>query len=128
MRRVVEVTGPAMAVALHALYERGGPPAVERCRAGRCGGRRSRPSPRTSATSATHAGHLVEMTDRDRTAMAAGATAMIPTFTLTGAAPIAARLEGLGGMGVTEVAFQPAGGVLEPRAADLAAAAAGVAG
>ena len=49
--RVVEVAGPAMAVALHAMYERGGPPPSTRCPAGRCGGRRSRPSPRTSATS-----------------------------------------------------------------------------
>jgi 5,10-methylenetetrahydromethanopterin reductase len=127
--RVVEVTGPAMAVALHAMYERGGPPAVDALPGGAAWREALEAVPEDVRHLATHAGHLVEMTDRDRTAMAAGATAMIPTFTLTGAAPeIAARLEGLRGMGVTEVAFQPCGDDVERELRTFAAAAAGVAG
>ena len=59
---------------------------------------------------ATHEGHLVELSARDRTALDAGAAAMIPAFTLTGpAADVGARVAALADAGVTEVAFQPGG-------------------
>jgi 5,10-methylenetetrahydromethanopterin reductase len=108
--RVAEVAGPAVAVALHALYERGGAAAVD----GLPGGPEWRAAleslPAERRHLATHEGHLVELSDRDRAALAAGATALIPGFTLTGtAAEVKERVDGFAAIGVTEVAVQPGG-------------------
>jgi 5,10-methylenetetrahydromethanopterin reductase len=112
--RVLEAAGPAVAVALHGLYERGGPAAVD----GLPGGPEWRAAlealPAERRHLATHEGHLVELSERDRAALAAGAAAMIPAFTLTGPAEdVGARVAALATAGVTEVAFQPAGADIE---------------
>lgn len=108
--RAVEAAGPAVAVALHGLYERGGAAAVD----GLPGGPEWRAAlealPPDRRHLATHEGHLVELSERDRTALAAGTATMIPAFTLTGPADdVRARVEALAAAGVTEVAFQPGG-------------------
>jgi 5,10-methylenetetrahydromethanopterin reductase len=124
--RVVEAAGPAMAVALHGLYERGGAAAVD----GLPGGPKWRAAleelPAERRHLATHEGHLVELSDRDRTALAAGTAAMIPAFTLTGTAEeVGARVAALAEAGVTEVAFQPGGPDVERELRSLADAVAG---
>jgi 5,10-methylenetetrahydromethanopterin reductase len=124
--RVVEAAGPAMAVALHGLYERGGAAAVD----GLPGGPEWRAAleelPAERRHLATHEGHLVELSDRDRTALAAGTAAMIPAFTLTGTAEeVGARVAALAEAGVTEVAFQPGGPDVERELRTLAEAVAG---
>jgi 5,10-methylenetetrahydromethanopterin reductase len=124
--RVVEAAGPAMAVALHGLYERGGAAAVD----GLPGGPEWRAAleelPAERRHLATHEGHLVELSDRDRAALAAGTAAMIPVFTLTGTAEdVGARVAALAEAGVTEVAFQPGGPDVERELRSLADAVAG---
>jgi 5,10-methylenetetrahydromethanopterin reductase len=121
--RVVETVGPAVVVALHGLYERGGAPAVD----GLPGGTEWRAAvervPPERRHLATHEGHLVELSDRDRAALAAGTATLIPAFTLTGTAgELRARLEGLAGAGVTEIAFQPGGSHVERELRAFAAA------
>ncbi len=127
--RVVEVAGPAMAVALHGLYERGGAAAVD----GLPGGPEWRAAledlPAERRHLSTHEGHLVELSDRDRAALAAGTASMIPAFTLTGTADdVRSRAEGLAAIGVTEVAFQPGGPDTERELRAFAAALDGIAG
>jgi 5,10-methylenetetrahydromethanopterin reductase len=124
--RVVEAAGPAMAVALHGLYERGGAAAVD----GLPGGPEWRAAleelPAERRHLATHEGHLVELSDRDRAALAAGTATMIPAFTLTGTAEeVGARVAALAEAGVTEVAFQPGGPDVERELRTLAEAVAG---
>ena len=121
--RVIEAAGPAMAVALHGLYERGGAAAVD----GLPGGPEWRAAlealPPDRRHLATHEGHLVELSARDRTALDAGAAAMIPAFTLTGpASEVGARVAALADAGVTEVAFQPGGPDIERELRAFAAA------
>ena len=124
--RVLKCTGPAMAVALHGMYERGGPPAVDALPGGTVWREALEAIPEDVRHLATHAGHLVELTERDRAALAAGAATMIPTFTLTGtAAEVRSRVEGLAALGVTEVAFQPGGEDVERELRTFAAATSG---
>jgi 5,10-methylenetetrahydromethanopterin reductase len=127
--RAVGAAGPAVAVALHGLYERGGPTAVD----GLPGGPEWRAAleavPAERRHLATHEGHLVELSDRDRTALAAGTSSLIPAFTLTGEAEdVRRRVEALAAIGVTEVAFQPGGPDTERELRAFAAALEGVAG
>ena len=113
--RVIEAAGPAVAVALHGLYERGGALAVDSLPGGSEWRTALEGLPADRRHLATHEGHLVELSDRDRAALDAGATAMIPAFTLTGSAEeLGGRLAALVDGGVTEVAFQP-GGTDVPR-------------
>jgi len=124
--RVVEAAGPAMAVALHGLYERGGAAAVD----GLPGGPEWRAAleqlPADRRHLAMHEGHLVELSARDRAALAAGTATMIPAFTLTGTADeVGARVAALAEAGVTEVAFQPGGPGVERELRSFADAVAG---
>jgi 5,10-methylenetetrahydromethanopterin reductase len=113
--RVIEAVGPAVAVALHGLYERGGAVAVDSLPGGPEWRAALEGLPADRRHLATHDGHLVELSDRDRAALDAGAAAMIPAFTLTGSAEeLGGRLAALVDAGVTEVAFQP-GGTDVPR-------------
>ena len=107
--RVVEAAGPAVSVAVHGFYERGGASAVD----GLPGGPAWRASLEQLAPGtrhlATHEGHLVTLSERDREALAGGLSGMIPSFTLSGtASEIRERVEGLAAGGVTELAYQPA--------------------
>lgn len=106
--RVVEAAGPAVSVAVHGLYERGGPAGID----GLPGGPTWRAAleeldPRTRHL-AIHEGHLVALTDRDRAALADGLTGLIPAFTLSGTPDdVRARVDALAAGGVTELAYQP---------------------
>jgi 5,10-methylenetetrahydromethanopterin reductase len=121
--RVVEAAGPAVAVAVHGLYERGGAAAVD----GLPGG----PVWRASLEAldpeqrhlAVHEGHLVTLSERDRAALADGLAGLIPAFTLTGTPDeLRGRVESLAASGVTELAYQPAASGPERDLRALAAA------
>ena len=108
--RVVEAAGPGVAVALHGLYERGGATAVDGLPGGVVWRTALEALDDRTRHLAVHEGHLVALTDRDRAALAAGLAEMIPAFTLTGSASdLRERVAQLGALGVTEVAYQPAG-------------------
>jgi 5,10-methylenetetrahydromethanopterin reductase len=108
--RVVDAAGPGIAVALHGMYERGGAAAVDALPGGPVWRESLEALPADRRHLATHEGHLVELTDRDRAALAAGTASLIPAFTLTGPADdVRGRVEAFAAMGVTEVAWQPCG-------------------
>ena len=114
--------GPGLAVAFHAVYERGGAAAVD----GLPGGARWREAVETTPPErrhlAVHEGHLVAANERDDLVLAE-ATPLAPAFTLTGtASEVRARAEALAAAGVTELAFQPAGPDI-PRELEAMAAA-----
>ena len=124
--RAIEAAGPGVAVALHAMYERGGAAAVDGLPGGPAWRAGIESIPEDGRHLATHDSHLVGLTDRDRAALEAGAASLIPGFTLTGtAADVAARVEGYAGMGVTEVAYQPSGPDI-PRELEAFASAVGL--
>jgi 5,10-methylenetetrahydromethanopterin reductase len=121
--RVQAAAGPAVAVVLHALYERGGAAAVDGLPGGMQWRKALEALPASRRHLATHEGHLVALSDRDRVALAAGTADLIPGFTLTGeAGDIRARVEAMAAAGVTELAFQP-GGDDVPRELEAFAAA-----
>jgi len=127
--RAVEAAGPAVVVALHAMYERGGAEVVDALPGGAEWRAALEALDADTRHLATHAGHLVELSPRDRTALAAGTAGLIPGFTLTGpAAEVRARVEAFGAAGVTEVAFQPAASDPERELRAFAAAMGGLAG
>jgi 5,10-methylenetetrahydromethanopterin reductase len=107
--RVLAAAGPALAVAYHALYERGGPDAVDAFPGGRTWREAVEEVPAGRRHLAIHDGHLVVVTDRDRPAVQQGAS-LLTSLTFTGTAPeLRERLAGLAAAGVTELAYQPAG-------------------
>jgi 5,10-methylenetetrahydromethanopterin reductase len=108
--RVVDAVGPAVAVALHGMYERGGAETVDALPGGPEWRAAIDALPAARRHLAIHEGHLVTTTERDRAALAAGTASLIPSFTLTGtAADVRTRVEALQEVGVTEVAYQPCG-------------------
>ncbi len=108
--RVLEAAGAAVAVALHGMYERGGAAAVDGLPGGQVWRQQLEAIPASTRHLATHEGHLVETSERDKAALAAGTASLIPAFTLTGsAADVRARVDAFAQMGVTEIAYQPAG-------------------
>jgi 5,10-methylenetetrahydromethanopterin reductase len=114
--------GPGLAVAYHAVYERGGAVAVD----GLPGGAAWRDAVEALSPErrhlAVHEGHLVAANPRDELVLEAAA-ALAPAFTLTGtAAEVRSRAEALAAAGVTELAFQPAGPDIERELRAMAAA------
>jgi 5,10-methylenetetrahydromethanopterin reductase len=108
-RRVRAAAGHAVAVALHAMYERG-PATIDGVPGGREWREATEAVPAEVRHLAIHEGHLVHPNERDVIALEAGADALVEGFTLTGTAEVVrARLDGFATMGVTEVAYQPAG-------------------
>lgn len=108
--RVRRTAGHAVAVALHAMYERGGAALVDAFPGGREWREATEAVPADVRHLAIHEGHLVQPNERDLLALDAGADALIAGFTLTGTrAEVGSRVAGLAAQGVTEVAFQPAG-------------------
>lgn len=107
--RVIDAAGHALAVVYHATYERGRE-AVD----GLPGGALWRDAIEAVDPArrhlAIHEDHLVAVSERDRPAVEQGMDA-IKTVTLTGSAQeLRARIEQLEAAGVTEIAYQPAGG------------------
>jgi 5,10-methylenetetrahydromethanopterin reductase len=107
--RVVEAAGHGLAVAYHAMFERGGADAVKGLPGGEAWLEEIEKLPAAGRHLATHEGHLVHLSDRDRAALAQGAD-LLTTFTLTGTADaLRERVAQLGSVGVTEIVYQPAG-------------------
>ena len=107
--RVLASAGPALAVAYHALYERGGADAVDAFPGGRTWRDAVEQVPPAQRHLAIHDGHLVLVTDRDRPAVLEGAP-LLTSLSFTGtAAELRERLDGMAAAGVTELAYQPAG-------------------
>ena len=124
--RVLAAAGHGMAVAYHAVYERGGASAVDGLPGGRVWREAIESVPEDQRHLAIHENHLVSITARDRAALDAGGSALLPAVSFTGpAAQLRDRLARLEAAGVTEVAYQPAGpdipGELERMHAALAA-------
>jgi 5,10-methylenetetrahydromethanopterin reductase len=123
--RVIAAAGSGMAVAYHAMYERGGAGAVDMLPGGAVWREAIEAVPERERHLAVHEDHLVATTDRDRAALDAGGAGLLPAVTFTGTPDqLRARLEGLAAAGVTELAYQPAGpdipGELERMHAALA--------
>ncbi len=107
--RVVEATGPWYTTGAHGLYEwapdalehvPGGPEWVTRIEAERPPGERHL---------AMHEGHLVEVTGRDRSLVSAAGERLLGGPLTGTASEVAARLQEMGGTGVTEVVYNPTG-------------------
>ncbi|TML64450.1 MAG: LLM class flavin-dependent oxidoreductase [Actinobacteria bacterium] len=123
--RAIAAVGPALAVGYHALYERGGS-AVDRLP----GGPRWRESVESARPSARHLeihqGHLIEANRHDQLVIE-DAAPLAPKLTMTGsAAEVRERLGALAAVGVTEIAYQPAGPDIPRELEAFAAAADGV--
>jgi 5,10-methylenetetrahydromethanopterin reductase len=107
--RVLAAAGPGLAVAYHAVYERGGAENVDALPGGRSWREAVEAEPLRRRHLAVHDGHLVHVTDRDRDAVLEGAP-LLSAVTFTGTATeLRERLEGLAAAGVSELAYQPAG-------------------
>lgn len=108
--RVLAAAGHGMAVAYHALYERGGAAAVDALPGGAEWRAAIEEVPDAERHLATHDGHLVAPTERDRAALDAGGAALLPAVSFTGTVEqLRGRLDQLAAAGVTELAYQPAG-------------------
>jgi 5,10-methylenetetrahydromethanopterin reductase len=121
--RVMAAAGHGVAVAYHALYERGGAAAVDALPGGRAWREDIEAIPPETRHLAIHEDHLVAVNQRDRPAVLEAAP-LLTSITLTGtAAELRSRVAGLVEAGVTELAWQPAGpdipGELERMAAAL---------
>lgn len=107
--RVITVGGPALAVVYHGTYLRAGADGVDALPGGRAWREETEAVPEHERHLAIHEGHLVEANRRDRPAVRAGAS-LIRDLTVTGtAAEVRGKVEELAALGVTEIAFQPAG-------------------
>ena len=108
--RVISAAGSGMAVAYHALYERGGASAVDALPGGAVWREAIEAVPERERHLAVHEDHLVAPTERDRAALDAGGAALLPMVSFTGTPDqLRQRLDQYAALGVTELAYQPAG-------------------
>jgi 5,10-methylenetetrahydromethanopterin reductase len=108
--RVMDAAGHALAVVYHGAYERGGADVVDQLPGGRSWREAVESVSPERRHLVVHEGHLSRMTDRDRAAVRAGID-LLPQLSFTGtAAQLRDRVVDLQLAGVTEVAYQPAGG------------------
>ena len=120
--RVLATAGPALAVAYHAVYERGGADAVDAFPGGRTWREAVEQVAPERRHLAIHDGHLVLVNDRDRPAVVEGAP-LLTSLSFTGtAAELRERLDGLAAAGLTELAYQPAGPDIPSELERMAAA------
>lgn len=107
--RVLAAAGHGLAVAYHALYERGGAAAVDALPGGAAWRAAVEAVPAASRHLAVHEGHLVALSERDRTALVDGAP-LLTALSFTGtAAALREKVAALEAAGATELAYQPAG-------------------
>lgn len=107
--RVLAAAGHGLAVAYHALYERGGAAAVDALPGGAAWRAGVEAVPAASRHLAVHEGHLVELSERDRAALAHGAP-LLTALSFTGtASALREKVAALQAAGATELAYQPAG-------------------
>jgi 5,10-methylenetetrahydromethanopterin reductase len=107
--RVLDAAGHGLAVAYHAMYERGGATAVDALP----GGAKWRVAVEAESSDRrhllTHENHLVSLTARDRDALAEGAS-LLTAISFTGSASeLRDKVAAVEAAGATELAYQPAG-------------------
>ncbi len=124
--RVITAAGPALAVVYHGTYLRGGADGVDALPGGRIWREETEAVPARERHLAIHDGHLVEANRRDRPAVRAGAS-LIRDLTLTGTpAEVRDKVDELAAIGVSEIAFQPAGPDIQRELERFASATAGL--
>jgi 5,10-methylenetetrahydromethanopterin reductase len=107
--RVVDALAPAAVVMYHAVYERGGPAAVDGLPGGRGWREAVEKHPENERHLAIHEGHLVRANARDEPHVA-DLIPMASAASLTGTAEqVAESVHRLAAAGITEIAYQPAG-------------------
>ena len=107
--RVLDAAGHGLAVAYHAMYQRGGATAVDAVPGGSSWRAGLETVPERERHLVTHEGHLVGLTERDRAALVEGAP-LLTALSFTGSAgELRDRVVALEAAGVTELAYQPAG-------------------
>lgn len=125
--RVADAAGPGAVVMYHAVYERGGAAAVDGLPGGRGWRAAIEAQPDDERHLAIHEGHLVHANARDEPYVA-DLLPMASAASLTGTPDqVAAWVRDLAAVGVTEIAYQPAGSDIE-RELRAFAAAAGISG
>jgi len=108
-QRVIEAAGHALAVVFHALYERQGAQGVDRLPGGSQWRQAVEEQSESHRHLAVHEDHLVKVSERDLPAVRAAAS-LLPAMTFTGtAAELRERVAQLESIGVSEIAYQPAG-------------------
>jgi 5,10-methylenetetrahydromethanopterin reductase len=108
--RVLTAAGHGLAVAYHAVYERGGADAVDGLPGGAAWRAGVEATPTDRRHLVTHENHLVALTDRDRAALAQGGASLLRALTFTGSpAELRDKVAALEAAGATELAYQPAG-------------------
>jgi 5,10-methylenetetrahydromethanopterin reductase len=107
--RVLDAAGHGLAVAYHALYERGGAAAVDSLPGGAVWRSQVEAAPPEQRHLLTHENHLVALTPRDRAALAEGAS-LLTTISFAGTPEeLRGKVAALEAAGATEIAYQPAG-------------------
>jgi 5,10-methylenetetrahydromethanopterin reductase len=107
--RVMNAAGHAVAVVYHGSYERRGADVVDGLPGGQLWREAIEEIDPDRRHLAVHEGHLARVTDRDRAAVTAGID-LLPKVSFTGtAAELRDRVTQLRDVGVTEIAYQPAG-------------------
>lgn len=107
--RVIDAAGHALAVVYHGAYERSGAEAVDGLPGGRLWREEIEKIDPERRHLAVHEGHLARVTDRDRPAVEAGIE-LLPKLSFTGTATqLRDRVAHFWEVGVTEIAYQPAG-------------------
>jgi 5,10-methylenetetrahydromethanopterin reductase len=107
--RVLDAAGHGLAVAYHALYERGGAAAVDSLPGGAVWRSQVEAAPAEQRHLLTHENHLISLTARDRAALAEGAS-LLTTISFTGTSEeLRDKVAALEAAGATEIAYQPAG-------------------
>jgi 5,10-methylenetetrahydromethanopterin reductase len=111
--RVADAAGPSAVVAYHAVYERGGPAAVDGLPGGRGWREAIQAYPEEERHLAIHEGHMVQANPRDEPYVAE----LIPFASATGLTgtpeQVSERIAQFGALGVTEFVYQPAGSDIE---------------
>lgn len=108
-QRVQDAVGHAIAVLFHAMYERGGVDAVQGVPGGAEWVASIEGVPERERHLVTHEGHLVRVKPAEKDAVMAAAD-LIPSMSFSGtSAELQKKVADFEGMGVTEIAYQPAG-------------------
>jgi 5,10-methylenetetrahydromethanopterin reductase len=108
-RRVLDAVGHATAALFHATYERGGPDAVRGLPGGEGWVTAIEAIPERDRHLVTHEGHLVRLTPVDEAAVTEAAD-LIPAMSFSGTPEVLRKkVTEFESIGVTEIAFQPAG-------------------
>jgi 5,10-methylenetetrahydromethanopterin reductase len=109
--RVLASAGPAVAVAFHGMYERGGAEAARGLPGGDAWVAAIEAIPARERHLTTHVGHLVEVTPFDAAAVMEAAD-LIPAMSFSGTPDeLHRKVANFEAQGVTEIAYQPAGDI-----------------